>query len=441
MAYKSVFFVAVISTLRVLSWITLTVAPLLAGDLGSQLVEGLSEGKATVWIFAQFEEDLRDDNRYPLELLIEQEISLDFSSKLNFTAAAEYRADNRHFTSGAIDDWTEQDSRRFHINLREAYFKLTAGKADLFVGKKVYAWGKADAFNPTDNINPSDYLDFLISEKIGVLSAELSISGTNAGLDLVYIPLFTPSRIPAQNNRWAINPEPFLPPMVAYVFGKPTFPEEEWENGQAAVRFWATLGSLDIALSAYRGYDSIPAILVGEDPETLYLTLDPVYNEIKEYGLSLARPFGETLLYMEASYRETEADYDDDFLAFAVGLNRSFYVGSAIEEIRLTLEYIDEAFITEKENANRVTSDLARPFRDSVLGEINFVFNEDMGLKIRYAYNLEENDYLFQPQFDYSFSDAFKMEAGLDLIEGDPETFWGNWDSNSRFFSKLKFFF
>ena len=411
-------------------------------SVGAQLAESLSHGQATLSAFGFFDEDPDDDVDYPVELLIKQDIDLSLSEKWSLISELEYRADNRHFTAGVIDDWVEESERRYHFNPRELYLRFSGASTDFTIGKQVFAWGKADGFNPTDNLNPYDYLDFLTAEKIGVLSAAVAYTGNEAGFDLVFVPLFTPARIPGFEDRWFAPPDlPFTVNIDDLRIGERLLPEQDLENAQVGLRLWATRWGFDVAVTAYQGFDSIPAIAFALDLQTGELVASPAYNEITEYGLSVARVFGPTSLHFEGSYRDTEEDFDDDFVSYVFGLNRSFYVGGAIEEIRLIAEYVDEAFIEYEENDRRFTTDLSRPFRDTVLMEWTFVVREGVEMRVAGAYNLEEDDYLVQPLFAYDFTDNWKMEAGLDLIDGDPDTFWGNWENNDRAFIHLDYFF
>ena len=46
-----------------------------------------------------------------------------------------------------------------------------------------------------------------------------------------------------------------------------------------------------------------------------------------------------------------------------------------------------------------------------------------------------------QPKLTHRFTDAFQLEAGLDLFAGEPESHWGRYRHNNRFFAFLKYFF
>ncbi|MDJ0837748.1 MAG: hypothetical protein QNK37_14630 [Acidobacteriota bacterium] len=410
--------------------------------MSAQLAEDLSGGKLALTGYHYFDEHPTDDERTPFELLISQDLDLDFSETWKLVAGLEYRADTRPFVAGIIDEEVEESARRYYVNARELYLQYAGDKLDFRLGKQVFAWGKADSYNPTDNLNPYDYLDFLTSEKLGVVAASLGYSGANAGFDLVMVPRVNPSRIPTTDNRWFAQLQAFDPSSLPpFVIQDRQLPDNDLENAQYGLRFWGTAGGWDLALIAYHGFDTIPVVQITPDISGQFVNLTPVLNEIDEYGLALARAFGETSIHLEASYRETEEDFDDDFITWIVGMNRNFYVGGALEEIRLILEYIDESETTTKMNAGRVSSGLNRPFRDTLVVDTSFIINQDTSIVLRAALNLDDSDNFIQPLFKHAFSDSLKLETGLDLIDGDPGTFWGNWEANDRFFAQLLYFF
>ncbi len=411
-------------------------------SLSSQLARDLSGGEAVLSLFAQFEDHPRDDINYPIGLWIKQELELGFSQSWSLQGALSYHGDNRHYTAGILDEVVEESQRRYHFNFREAYLRYQGNHVSFSVGKKIYSWGKADSFNPTDNLNPLDHLDFLYSEKKGILSSALSLSGNTAGLDLVWVPLFTPSRVPALDNRWIVNPSNFLPgDLSQYSFAAADLPERDLSNSQAALRLWMTRWGFDLALTAYRGFDPIPAVQASLDLQTAALVITPVFNEIEEYGLALSRSIGGTTLNFESSYRITESDFDDDFLSFVLGINRNFYIGGWFEEIILIAEYADEGWIHFKQNDNRLTTNLSRPFQDTFNLDLTFKVSEDTSFNLRGSFNAQDVDSLLAPQLILRFSDAFKLETGLHIFDGKAGTFWGNWADNDRFFAQLTYYF
>jgi len=403
--------------------------------IGEQLRDAFTRGELTVSGFAYETDDPQDDQRTPLEVLIRQDPELEYGGHWSLRAELEYRVDNRHFTAGVNDDLVEESQRRYHLNARELYLRFSTASLDVTVGKQIFAWGKADGFNPTDNLNPYDFLDVPTAEKIGIPAVALAHAGIQSGFDLVLVPRFTPARIPGRDNRWFALPE--LPVTQPLQPAPRILPDSD--EVQVAARFWTTRSGWDLAVSIFRGFDPIPALALTPTIPTLVVT--PVTNEITEYGLSLARVVGATAFHFEGSYRETEDDWDDAFLSYVVGLNRSFYIGGGVEELRVIAEFADEAFVDEVPDRGRLTSDLARPFEETILAEVTLVIREGFEIRLASALELCADATLIQPRLAYDFSDTWQLETGFDLIDGDPGSFWGTWRDNDRFFVHLETFF
>ena len=51
-------------------------------------------------------------------------------------------------------------SSRVLVDLREAYINLYLSDFDFRIGKQIIVWGRADGFNPTNNLTPYDYTFF-----------------------------------------------------------------------------------------------------------------------------------------------------------------------------------------------------------------------------------------------------------------------------------------
>lgn len=50
------------------------------------------------------------------------------------------------------------------INIREAWIELYFGNLDLRLGSQIIPWGRADGYNPTDNLTPKDFSSFKVDE-------------------------------------------------------------------------------------------------------------------------------------------------------------------------------------------------------------------------------------------------------------------------------------
>jgi hypothetical protein len=76
----------------------------------------------------------------------------------------------------------------------------------LEAGKQFVRWGKTDVLNPTDRFAPRDFMDVVVNEFLAVIGARLTYEHAGRTIDLVWVPRFTPSRLPLADRRWSVLP-------------------------------------------------------------------------------------------------------------------------------------------------------------------------------------------------------------------------------------------
>jgi hypothetical protein len=178
------------------------------------------------------------------------------------------------------------------VELEEAYLDFFASDLDVRVGKQKFSWGRLDAFQPTDVINPKRFLEpFLTDEKdakIGVpaargtyfLSRVVPAWLGEANATLVWVPVPVPTRFPLPDERWfpsgALVPSTLrIPPgfvpspvpglTVPAVAVEPVVrvanrrPPQQLDEGGVAARLAGLTRGVDWALAFYDGPETIPA--------------------------------------------------------------------------------------------------------------------------------------------------------------------------------------
>ncbi len=97
------------------------------------------------------------------------------------------------YNKGILDPW--------NLEIREAYvqiYGLFTKNLDVTIGRQRIAWGTADKFNPTDNLNPYDFEDILdFGRHRGSDAITLNYYlGLNYSLQGVFIPFYQPDNLP-----------------------------------------------------------------------------------------------------------------------------------------------------------------------------------------------------------------------------------------------------
>jgi len=410
-------------------------APAWCGQGWRQFTEALANGELTLRLYGHAEEHPRESRDLLGELRLEQSARIDLGDRLRLMAEWEAVADNRHFSAGVMDDWSETQARRYHLNARELYALWRFEKVDLSVGKRLFAWGKAESYNPIERLNAYEFQDFLEARKLGAPSLALEAFGARGSLAFVFIPQFTPARLPREDNRWfrAPLPPPELGPLPDFAVAPRELPAAALDNAQWAVRAQGRLGPLDLAFSYYSGFDPVPVAELRLGPDPL---ATPVYNPIDEYGIAFVLPWSGVVLQGEAAYRVTGKGYDDDFLTYVVGFTRS-WTGRSLENARFTLEFVDETLVDEAPPSARFATEFNRPFHKTLFANLSLTWFNGFTAEVKLSYETGKGDGYLQALIRRRVSDLWEIEGGVDIIEGDPDGFWGAWDANDRLFARI----
>lgn len=176
----------------------------------------------------QFNGYIYTDDRVAYEQqwkLNRQEYRLDFKAeykpweRAKFYAEVWLRAYKYPDVSYASDLSDKKKILNFDADLREAYFDvygLFTKNLDIRVGRQRIAWGTADRFNPTDNLNPLDLEDIWdFGRHLGSNAIKFDYYAGTFTFTAVGIPWFTPSVLPGSDWMPAFMPD-FSMPLIMY---------------------------------------------------------------------------------------------------------------------------------------------------------------------------------------------------------------------------------
>jgi len=184
----------------------------LEGESRGDSRDSINEGRLRV----EYDKVIREDMRLYLNLLSQ--------------------ADDDDFTHGFFD-LDEDELLRSYINFTEAFLDIYFDAFDLRLGKQIINWGKSDVFNPTDNVTPTDYANLVDQDEIGVLAASLTWYWETWDLQIVGVPLFSPSRLPPRDTRFSL-----FPPDAPLPVEDPELPPNTIDNAQFGARLSTTYG-------------------------------------------------------------------------------------------------------------------------------------------------------------------------------------------------------
>jgi len=380
----------------------------------------------------------QDSRKRRSEYRLRVELDIPLGERARLFVAPELRWDSHHLSAGALDERNRDEVRRPIFHFREAYVEWRPGRWDLRFGEQIFAWGTADGFNPTDNLNPRDYLDLVDNEKIPVLAlaATYHVSDVTS-LQVVLLPLFVPSRFDGQDSRWSFFPA--APPL--------TFERDRPADSSAAMQFAlrakTSVGGWDLSLSYFDGYNDIarPSLrLDGQgQPERVHFD----YDKVRVLGFDFATTWRNIGIHGEIAHTWTRGHRDDSYLQYVFGIDYTFADIRPGQNLRLILEYAGERRTSKGRDLDGVPpTRLGRYLDGSLLARAVYEFSETASVEIKACATLRgENNYYIQPSFTFDVRDDLRVKVGADIFMGDDDTFFGQFDHNDRFFVILEYYF
>ena len=222
------------------------------------------------------------------------------------------------------------DETDLFADLREAYVNLYLGPLDLKLGQQIVVWGRADGFNPTNNITP---LDLSVrspiedDRRVGNFGARAFLTFSPIRIEGVWMPLYRAVELPPVE----------MPSVVT--FAEPLYPENRLENGLVAGRVHLLLPAFEMSVSALRGYSLYPSLTrVGliNEPPTILVARTAYQHQV--YGVDFSTTLGQKIgLRGEAAYRralrfEKGSHVPQPDLQYVLGVDRSFGPVSVIAQ-------------------------------------------------------------------------------------------------------------
>ncbi|OPY17301.1 MAG: hypothetical protein A4E69_00033 [Syntrophus sp. PtaB.Bin138] len=346
---------------------------------------------------------------------------------LLFYGEADLRVDTLNYDRGYVDDIVDRDETRKIFGIREAYGEYGRKWLRLRAGKQVFDWSVTDTISPSDNIAPRDYLDVVEWERLGVPSVSARL-GYDSYVEFVYVPWFTPSKLPAEGGRW----ERDLPPGMSY--GEQDLPGRS--RGQFAFRAGMVAAGFDMGVSLYQGYSYSPFYRTGP-PSAAPLQFVPCYKEETVYAASLAKEVHGYNLRAEAGYFDQRGE--DRFVQYVAGIDREWAnilrEGDAFYAL---LQYSGEAKTYSSHSLSSEMIDFRRVFNNSLTWRVGYTLDpgRQWTVKAKGSYNFSGGDSLIEPAVVWR-KDRFEIEGGVDILSGPTNSFWGGYGNDDRLFLKM----
>ncbi len=375
-----------------------------------------------------------DDGENGDFLLAEERFRLDVSAwSASVEASARVKGD---FFHDALTD-------EFDTDLREAYVDYSTGAFDFRFGRQVATWGVGDLLFIND-VFPKDYVSFFSGRpleylKVGVDGIRFRYTSDIVNAVFFLIPFFEPDNLPASDRFFLFDPFAEVPHREVQE------PESSYGNTELALRLYRKITDIDISLYAYRGFWRIPAMRPDNlDVPTRLLAF---YPPLSVYGMSAQKSAFGGIWSFETGYYQSRDDADGNDPAvpnsqyrFLIGYQRQVWPDATIG-----VQYYAE--VMKDYAAYQHTLPDGFPAQHEYRDVVSFRFDQlwkhqTWMFSMMCFYSPADNDYLFQPQILYKFSDNLAATMGANIFGGQHDwTYFGQFEKNDNIYLSIRFDF
>jgi hypothetical protein len=344
------------------------------------------------------------------------------------------------------------EERALFVDLREAYVNAYVGPVDFRLGHQIIVWGRADAFNPTNNLTPVDLRVRSPVEddrRVGNVGARTFLNFAPVRIEGVWMPLYAATEFPP------IEPGEFITLVE-------DFPAPKLENGLGAGRVHLELPAFEMSASYLYGHAPLPGLsrfgyTIGVSPPEIFIARRAYDHHVVGFDFSTAIS-DVFALRGEAAYRHP-LDYEDRVhaprpdLQYVVGIDRAFgsvsvilqYMGryvfdwqredgpddplepTALSDIT-TLSPAVEGFINAGIDAelaarNQVLFSQTERIQHLASARIEWLtLHDTLSLSALGMLNFTTEEWLVYPKLGYQLSDGMSAYVGAEIYVGPEGT-------------------
>jgi len=368
-----------------------------------------------------------DDERLVGDLLAREDAVFKPAVWVQFAAGLDVRA-NSH---GQVEDsWQLDFSDRTRLRPRLSVRRLSAtlhrGPFTIDAGKQFIRWGKTDIVTPTDRFAPRDFLNVLTTEFIAVTGVRATAQAGHETFEAVWVPRFTPSRMPLVDQRWTPVPAGATGVEIAEIAAP--LPD----GSQSGLR-WSHVGSaLEFAVSFFDGFNHLPNIAANVQPVPPQITVARIYPAIRTYGADAAWPTKWFTIKGEAAYFTSQSADTDEYVLFVLQLERQ------TGEWVLIGGYAGEAVTTR---GAVLTFAPDRGMSRSIVARASYTIDPNRGVAFETAVRLNGDGVYAKAEYSQARGQHWRATLTAVLIRGEETDFLGQYERNSHVAAALRYSF
>jgi hypothetical protein len=413
---------------------------------------GFLEGTAFVYPQAA----PNDDVRFVSEVLAREEVFFKPAPWIQFAGGLDFRASSHdHVEDSWRLDFSDRTLKRPRLSIRRLAATVTRGRFTLDMGKQVIRWGKTDIVTPTDRFAPRDFLNVVDNELLAVTGARGVIQADQETFEVVWLPRFTPSRVPLVDQRWA--PLPPLARGIPIVDANAPLPD----GSQTGLR-WGHVGSaIEYSLSFFDGFNHLPNMdaltTINAEPaepacsvcsagsaNSASIVVRRIYPSIRTYGVDAAVPTRWFTIKGEAAYFTSSSVDTDLSLRSAEGAKGDEYVLYVLQLERQTGEWVlVGGYAGEAVTARRAALTFApdRGMTRSIVARASYTIDPNRSVAFESAVRQNGNGVYAKAEYSQARGQHWRATVTGIVIAGSEDDFLGQYHRNSHATVALRYSF
>lgn len=367
-----------------------------------------------------FPQDASNDSQnFVLDVLGREEVFAKLAPWLQLAAGLDVRANTGDEVDGSKWlDIADRDARRPALSVRRLSATFVRGPLTIDAGRLFIRWGKTDIVTPTDRFAPHDFLRVIDSEFLAVRGVRAAVELSGQNVEVVWVPSFTPSRIPLPSKRWTAVPDT----------GSLTIERSSLPSGsQAGIRWGRIRDAYEYSLSFFDGYNHVPNV-EAISPTAVALR----YPRVRMYGGDAAIPNRWFTVKAEAGYFTSADQRADEYVLYVVQLERQsgewMFVGGYAGET-VTAQRASFTFAPDRGTAR------------SVLGRASYTIDANRSVAFEGALRRGADGVYAKVEYSQARGPHWRATLGGILLRGRPDDFLGQYRRNSHATLALRYSF
>jgi hypothetical protein len=334
------------------------------------------------------------------------------------------------------------------LRIREAYVNLYWGNLDLRMGEQIVVWGRADGYNPTNNITPQDMLVRSADDDDRRLSNFMIRSFyylSPLRIELIWSPVYAASVLPVHLFQ--------LPESVTLT--EMQQPDPTFNHGSMAVKLHIELPSADGSISYMRGYMPLPGIdakaFIDENGQVSVQVMPTPYR-MQVLGADFSTTSGSFGIRGELAYRVPEDSRNKPLyipnsdIQWIIGGDRTWgdfslifqYIGKYVFDFQ-PLIFTGSATDEIQQKNRFISMQTEQIIHGFTLRPALSLFHETMTLEALCLSTWTTDEYYIRPKITWLITDEFSCSMGADLYIGPDQSLFGLIDRTlNSFFTELK---